>query len=124
MFTSPELQVQSTHTYNLLPHLISPPFGSPSRPSQHHQGRLWDAVFSGDINQVEAALTAGASLSAGPSSLEALMGGRYPLHAAAAGNHAHLIRLMVARWGDLRGALGAQMPWPGGDTLHAISNKR
>ena len=65
--------------------------------TQHHQGRLWDAVFTGDITQVEGAIAGGASLAAGPSSMEALMGGRYPLHIAAAHNNADIIRLLVAR---------------------------
>ena len=67
------------------------------KPSQHHQGRLWDAVFSGDAAQVEAAIDGGASLRPVPSSMETLMGGRYPLHIAAAHNNANIIRLLVAR---------------------------
>lgn len=65
--------------------------------TQHPQGRLWDAVFSGSVDAVQAALEAGATLACSPSSMEVLMGGRYPLHAAAAGGFVDIIQLLVAR---------------------------
>ncbi len=91
--------------------------------TQDPQGRLWDAVFSGDVVGVAEALDAGASAMAGPPGLlESRMGGRFPLHAAAANNHVEVARLLCSRCGcgvyDT-GALAARASWSLG-VMHRV----